>query len=152
MTRYLRIVLLTSLIALVSAAIGCAEPDRKTIYVSMVQLLANPDDYDGYPVTVIGFLSRDGSTLFLSAEHAEMNDVVSGLPVAVAYRDVDISEHGIATTGCENKFVRVLGLFEKNANEYIISSISKISVFDESAGLVFEGEEPMGGSVVCWPN
>jgi hypothetical protein len=118
----------------------------------MVQLLANPDDYAGYPVTVTGYLSKDGSVLFQSADHAQLNDVVAGFPVSIAYRDVDISEHGIARTGCEDRFVRVLGVFERQASEYMISSISKISRFDKSAGLQFEGEEPTGGSVVCWPN
>ena len=152
MIKLFRIILLAVVVTCVSATLGCTEPDRPTIFVSMVQLLAHPNDYDGYPVTVTGHLARDGSILFLSAEHAEMDDVVGGLPISIAYRNVDVSEHGIPNTGCEDRFVRILGIFEKRANEFIITSVSKISMYDESAGLEFEGEGPFGGSVVCWPN
>ena len=152
MNRIGRTALLLISFSCVTAIIGCADQDRPTLYVSMVQLLANPNDYAGFPVTVSGYLSEDGSVLFQSADHAQLNDVVAGFPVAMLYRDVDISENGIARTGCENRFVRVLGVFEKRASEYTISSISKISRFDESAGLQFENEEPTGAAVVCWPN
>lgn len=139
-------------IAFALTGFGCAESDRPTLFVSLVQLMTNPGDYDGYPVSVSGYLAENGSFLYLSADHAKMNDVAGGLPITISYSDVDISEHGLASTSCENQFVRVLGVFTKRNAEYAIRSIERIYAYDESAGLQFEGQEPSGGPAVCWPN
>ena len=152
MKRLLGIASLVILFGCISAGEERTTQERPTLYVSMVQLLADREEYADYPVAVTGYLSRDGGNLFLSAEHAQMVDLVAGFPVSIAYRDVDISEHGIARTGCEDQFVRVYGEFEKSGIEFMIVSINKITRFDASAGLQFEDKSPTGRPVVCWRN
>jgi hypothetical protein len=128
---------------------GSPDAARPTIYVSMVRLLASPSRYVDYPVAVAGYLGSSGTSLYLSVDHANLRD--SGVPISIAYRDVDISEHGIARTGCEEKFVQIFGVFSNHNNEYQIRSVERIVTYDESAGLDFEDSGPSGGKVVCWP-
>jgi len=54
-------ILASLIVACAIVAFGCTDPDRPTIFVSLVQLMTNPEDYEGYRVSVSGYLADDAA-------------------------------------------------------------------------------------------
>src|SRR6056297_764269 len=90
--------------------------DSLTSYVSMVKILVRPSEFEGKKISVVGYLSRAHSpALYLSKEHALLNDISSGIPVYP--EDLSISD-------CMDRFVRITGKFISDApNEFALAEI-----------------------------
>jgi len=116
-----------------------------TYYVSLAKVIVEPKSFVGYNISVVGFLSNTGDVLYLTEDHARARDIATAVYISVAYRDSDISAHGIPSTGCESKFVRVFGRFDQSdGGEFSIRSVHKIQTFDRGGDLKLAQD--------CWSN
>lgn len=84
---------------------GCND-GRVTHVVPMVALLANPGEYDGQVVSVVGFLGRGGD-LYLSEERSRINDRDSALLINFTKNDREIIEK----SQCTKSHVEIIGNF-----------------------------------------
>ena len=92
--------------------------------VSLIQVLANPKEYAGEIITVGGFLNMRGTHLFLTKEHRALDDYASAIYVCTDCYHDDASKRAHIRTGCENRYVRLTGLFVKGGHpiHYMIPS------------------------------
>ena len=121
-----------SLIALLGIAVGCMA-DESTVssksdpvfYVSLVSVVTAPSKYVGKRIAVVGYLSRDlAPFLYLSKEHSNFNDIVSGV-------SVHMREHSYKS--CLNQYVRISGRFLSDGpGEYMLVEVSHIWVYREN--------------------
>ncbi|MCW8128530.1 hypothetical protein [Microbulbifer halophilus] len=87
----------------VISSCGKEEPE---LLVPMSALLGDPEKFAGKRVVVVGFLGR-GSDLYLTEEHAKIDDTSSSLLLS-------LSENERMKTNkspCKNKYVEVVGIF-----------------------------------------
>ena len=123
-----------------------SQPDSDaTYYVSLAKVIVEPQSFVGYNISIVGFLSDTGDVLYLTEDHAHARDIATAVYISVAYRDSDISAHGIPSTGCESKFVRIFGTFDQSSNgEFSVRSVHKIQTFDRGGDLKL--------TRACWSN
>ncbi len=146
-SMFSRITTILVIVLFLSSSLLADDPcvDDPIYYVSLVQLITEPSRFVGHRVSATGFLRDDGSAIFLTEDHANFDDVASSVFVSISYGPKDISETGIAKTGCESNFVRVSGRFEENTpGEFMITQIQRILEFDPNAELE---KNPL-----CWAN
>lgn len=87
-----------------------AETAQKLIYVSLLQLIVNPEQYDGKIIGVIGFLSmgREGDLLFVHQEderHVILENAVQVQETKQMHQDIE---------KLDNKYVKLTGTFHVN--------------------------------------
>ena len=101
-------------------------------------LLIRSEQLQQSHITTAGYLSGWPSTmLYLTADHAKMEDQQSALPVSIDYREDDLREHRPPTTGCENRLVRVYGFFRVLDGQKGIDHIYRIeSAYESEHGIV----------------
>jgi len=95
--------------------------------VSLVELLAVPEKYDGKEIAVIGYLKDTTSLdLYLSRDHAKILDLESSIQV------IDTTPDGLLfQSSCAPNYVRVKGTFIKRADSmYVIAYIKSVSIIE----------------------
>lgn len=89
--------------------VNCDVPEHNgdcALYgLSMVQLLANPERYDGNHIRVVGYIhfESDGNAIYLHREDEEHHLFKNGLSVSLA--------QGVAFEGCQDAYVVVEGVY-----------------------------------------
>ncbi len=105
--------------------------EQEVIRVSVVNLIANPKDYDGKRVLVGGFyvLETEESVLYLSREAAEFGIFALGIWI-------DFEESGLDPSQFNGKIVSLIGVVDGNRsgsfdlNPAAIRSLKKVRVMD----------------------
>jgi hypothetical protein len=87
-----------------------AQPTQKLIYPSMVQLIVNPEQFDGKEISIIGFLSmgREGDLLYFHEEdgtHAILQNAIRVQGSKQMHRDAE---------KLNLKYVKLSGIFHVN--------------------------------------
>jgi hypothetical protein len=109
----------------------------------MVELISHAPEYEGALIEVTGFYGGGALTaLFLTREHAEINDWDSAFLVADA-TDGFITEH------CKGHYVRIAGRFMRrpgvgpspDPENFGIRDVTKLSILGAN-----------GKETVCWPS
>jgi len=121
------------------------DEDGPANHVSLVNLIASPERYVGQNVSATGFLSASSDYLFLTKDHADLADRATGVKLSILFLESDVSEHGIAATGCESRFVRVWGRFE--GKDLLDIGIYRVSTI-KALGKLGDRDFPQ----VCWSN
>lgn len=120
---------LFSITALVFSACIASEGPYK---VSLIELLISPDRYVGEKVSVKGFLDSDVNLyLFLTADHAKIDDYVSAISVG------DVSGFRITESNCIDSYVEVSGTLISLPGPFV--SIADVSVITDAVS-----------NEVCW--
>ena len=89
--------------------VNCDVPEHNgdcALYgLSMVQLLANPDRYDGAHIRVVGYIhfESDSNAIYLHREDEEHHVFKNGLWVSLT--------QGVAFEGCQDAYVLVEGVY-----------------------------------------
>jgi hypothetical protein len=139
------LVAVTLIVSVTCQASTGEDEDGPANYVSLVNLIASPERYVGHNVSATGYLSATSDYLFLTRDHAELGDSATGVKLSILFRESDVSEHGVAATGCESRFVRVWGRFEgKDLLDFGIYNVSTIVAL----GKLGDRDVPQ----VCWSN
>jgi hypothetical protein len=112
----LRLALLALLIALIPQAeaqygvpLNCDVPQHNgdcALYgISLVQLLANPEKYDGSHVRVIGFIhfEPDNNAIYLHKEDEQLHLRKNGFWVSLA--------EGVSSDGCQDSYALIEGVY-----------------------------------------
>ncbi len=118
--RILTVLLFSSLFMGYSSLV--ALEDDKVIHVSMVQLLVSPEKYllHKNEVVTVGYLSYDGSILFLAKHNADFNEITSAISIAIPTQDFMSSK-------CVNNYVRISGYFRVDpSGQYVMKNISRV--------------------------
>lgn len=113
------------------------EPVR---FTSMVELIVRPETYEGVLIEVKGFYGGPFPALFLSREHAGINDLDSAFLVA------DETE-GFITKHCAGHYVQIEGRFKRrlgglmggDPENFIIDDVTQIDILGDSK------------TTTCWP-
>jgi hypothetical protein len=106
-TRF-HVVLLAAFVALDCAAFGAhGQPSATPQYVSMLQLIANPNQFNGSLICVTGFLTmeHEGDLLFLHQEDAEH------MILENAIRIDETKQMRADAEQIDGKYVRITGVF-----------------------------------------
>lgn len=116
---------------LVSLLLSCdARVMGSLVPVSLVELLANPQRFENKIVEVSGYLeSINDLRLFLTKEHAVINDVKSSVEI------FDSTDGGILIQlPCMSHYVKVTGKFSKVYKGYAhaIKDVSRIYEYDSN--------------------
>ncbi len=88
----------------------CQEEDsqgRCTRYgVSLIELIANPEQFDGKPVRIIGYIHREfeGNGIYLHRDDEEQGIYANGLWVEFA--------NGLEVADCQDRYVLIEGTFD----------------------------------------
>jgi hypothetical protein len=114
--------------------------------VSLVQLLASPNNYQGKYVSVAGFLDEYGYQLFLTKDHRLIEDSSSAVFVGIKYKEGERQEATEMATGCENEYVRISGRFASiGYGYYAVYDVFRIAKSKNKPG---PGPTWLG----CWEN
>jgi hypothetical protein len=122
--------------------------------VSLVQVLASPQKFDGRDIMVTGYYLSKGnenSTLYLSRDDARIGNISSGIAIA-GYQNgrVITSEAFNKRQSC---FLAVSGKFRAGPTGHMglwpgmIESVTGVSVFDEKAEKWIEEETKEGAGL-----
>lgn len=97
------------LIGSMASANGGAETSDDAVPVSVIQLVANPDDFAGKAIEVTGYLQKNPTLrLFLSKDHGTARDIQSSVIVS------DDTPGGLLTqSGCLGQYVKITGTFDR---------------------------------------
>jgi len=92
--------------------------DDYAINVSIINLIANPDKYDGKVVRVqgIGNIEFEGNALYLSTEDYEVMNGMNAIGLVPDYGQLNATEADL--TALNGQPVLIEGVFEKNTEEY----------------------------------
>jgi hypothetical protein len=119
---------LIALVGLSVSAIVATSGGESSRSISLVELIAKPDDAIGSTVTVSGFLSR-GANLYLSPGNAELQDIESA--VVVDSEGVE----ALQTNGCLEKYVTLVGKYGRDsAGEPAILRLDQVWVASKDWG------------------
>ena len=100
---------LIALLGLAVSAITATSGEESNRSISMVELIAKPDDAIGSTVTVSGFLSRGANLyLYLAPGNAELQDIESAVAV-----DSDGVE-ALQANGCLERYVTLVGKYGRD--------------------------------------
>lgn len=91
------------LVSMIMSATDSAAFRDSQYRVSLIQLIANPADYESKKVSVFGYLSDDGF-LYLTKDHAAAGDQGSSIIVEAPRLSID--------DGCSDNYVFVSGRFD----------------------------------------
>lgn len=131
--RYLIFFLSFILIACTSLVNSKTSLAESFLPVTLVNLINSPEKYErnNLKIVVSGYLaSRANLYLFLSKEHAMLDDFASSVPLRL-----DSSDWSLTSSECLDKFVSLIGTFEKDfSGNYVISRITKVQFAAENWG------------------
>ncbi len=105
-------VTLAIVFVLASAQFVAAEARREREFVSIVNLISNPDDYHGKVVVITGFLSLDfeGSGIYLHQDDYEYGITKNGLWCVIDLEKYRASDHS---------YVGIEGVFNAKAKGHL---------------------------------
>lgn len=124
------------------SADGPAEAIGRERVVSLVELLVNPQAFEGSRINVQGFFDRKGE-LFITRDHAEMFDFSSAIMVE------DQAPDGYVTYHCADSYARLEGTFRRkegpsgqgtDSNSFVIAELTRVLTLRD------------GVLEVCWPS
>lgn len=129
------------LVILLLPILSCAAHAEETLYssteleVSFFQIIANPDEYEGREIIVMGFalLNAERPSLYPTRDSYEYFDYPSGIYL-LGVRDID-QRH------CELRFCFVTGIFSRTLNEKRGIFFGYLSVTDLEVALSSEDRE-----------
>lgn len=104
---FLLLTILVALLSIPSVAQELSVNGQRITYVSMLQLIATPERFDGKLISVIGFLQlgRERDVLYVHEEDATHLILASGVPLDRT------DEVGKGLKSLDEKYVKVLGIF-----------------------------------------
>lgn len=132
----LRILVLFTLFVFAAASSSCGESDldsprnTTTEYVSLVQLLNSPGEFEDAIIDVTGYLQFDSNLrLYLTRDHAEAVDIRSSIQV------IDDSSVGsLIHSECTGMYVRMKGkLYSPVHANFIIIDVQEVVLPDDSS-------------------
>lgn len=109
-------------------------------FPSMVELLARPTEYEGASIEVTGFYGGIYPALFLTRDHAMINDLDS------AFLVTDETE-GVVDKHCAGYYVTIEGRFKRRLGEFPGSDPENFEIDDVTQVSVFKD----GKETTCWP-
>ncbi|MCW8126820.1 hypothetical protein [Microbulbifer halophilus] len=98
--------LLFTIIFSSSLVISSCGKEESALLVPMSALLGDPEKFGGKRVAVVGFLGR-GSDLYLTEEHAKVDDTSSSLLLNLSEKE----RMKTNKSSCKNKYVEIVGVF-----------------------------------------
>jgi hypothetical protein len=113
-----------SVVLLLLGCIGCsAHENTNSLNVTLVDLLANPQEYVGHRVSTVGYLANHANLeLFLTKEHAGARDYFSSIVVA------DHDDWSVHRSKCLDEIVELTAVVAPGASEnYILEDVSRIT-------------------------
>jgi len=117
-----------------------AGADEPVKFLSMVELLVRPVGYEGALIEVTGFYGGVPTALFLTRDHAEINDLDSGFFVT------DETE-GFVNKHCAGHYVRIEGRFKRRLGGLPGSDPENFEIDDVTRiTILVDGKE-----TTCWP-
>ena len=109
-------------------AVLLANPVNANVYpVSLIELLAVPEKFNGKEISVIGYLNGTITfDLYLSRDHANILDRESSIEI------IDNTPDGsLIQSSCASNYVQVKGTFKKRADSmYVIAYIKSVSIME----------------------
>ncbi len=130
---------------LTTASIPQATPPKPAV-VSLIQLIANPDKYDGKPVAVIGFLRLEHEADLLYLGKDDYENVI--LPNTLW---VDATEEmGKDRNELEMKYVRIEGIFKAGHEQRNMVSVGGLTGIKECK-LWSDPLDPLEGKIKRMP-
>lgn len=123
---------------ILSVVPACSSADSR-IHVSLVQLIASPEEYEGKEVMVMGYLGViDEPYLYLTKEDASLKNVASAIRIH--------DKNGVLEAhGCTKNHVVVIGTFDQ------LDYISYPVMADVVEVVKYDLEGPPGGRrEICW--
>ncbi len=117
---------------------GFGEANRKSISVSMINLIATPDKYHGKLVRVIGVsnLEFEGYKIYLSKEHRDIGVTKNSIWISIDYDSVGKTEDKLVKYN--GQYVLVEGIFDKDYKGHLdlnsgsIMNITRFMPWEES--------------------
>lgn len=150
---------LARLISAVSAAFWCfpwfmaghASEGPGLVYVSLMQLIAQPHELKHPHISVVGYLGENDEFLYLTEAHSNFRDRTTGISITMAYSEADHVD-GAATppysSGCESRYVRAYGYFQIDpVGTPALVDVYKLEVEPDSTGLP---ENVVAVPRLCW--
>jgi len=97
--------------------------------ITLVDLLATPQDFVGQTVSVVGYLAAHANLeLFLTKEHADARDYVSSIVVG------DYDDLPLRHSKCQGEMVEVTGvIIPGTARNFVIGNVSRIAILSTNA-------------------
>lgn len=125
--------IITLLLFLLPYITGFGEVNRNTIDVSLINLIATPDKYDGKVIRVIGVsnIEFEGTAIFLSKE--DFLNMVTKNALWMSFNEKAIDQSGKELSKYNGKYVLVEGVFRKNHHGHMglfSGTIENITRFD----------------------
>jgi hypothetical protein len=123
-----------------SAAGQSRAPEEPVKFPSMVELLARPVEYEGALIEVTGFYGGVYPALFLTRDHAEINDLDSAFLVTN-------ETEGYLDKHCVGYYVTIEGRFKRrlgglpgpDPENFEIDDVTQVRIFKD------------GDEIICWP-
>ena len=117
------------LLLICAALQGCnsqsaTDSNEEVFRTSLVHMIATPSDLDGRVVIVAGFLDyQEGLYLFLTENHARIDDTHSAVPVLEPSVDAPL-----ANSSCLGSFVYVKAKIDRNAGGgvYVMTDVEHV--------------------------
>jgi hypothetical protein len=129
--RLLQSRLLAVAISAVATAACAGQPAAAPQAISLVQLIADPQQYVGRQVHVIGYLGRAPNLfLFLTRDHYQASDVMSAISV------VDMTENAsLIQSACLQHYVAVIGTVIKRDDPvfYELAHVQQVGLQEDPA-------------------
>lgn len=96
---------------------------EKIRYISMVQALAHINEYEGFNIGFVGFKDQRQQVIYLTRDHAEIQDVFS----SIKFVSEDRGRYG----ACDGNYVRISGkVVRESTGGYLLSGNIQISTMD----------------------
>ncbi|MBL4801140.1 MAG: hypothetical protein JKY45_04545 [Emcibacter sp.] len=80
--------------------------------VSMTQLIATPERYKDKKIRVVGYYAKDIDMLYLSKDHAEINDYKSSIYIS----GPSLGKNVLRDSSCVGQYIEVTGIFQQTKN------------------------------------
>lgn len=96
---------------------------EKTRYISMVQALAHINEYEGFNIGFVGFKDQRQQIIYLTRDHAEIQDLFS----SIKFISTDRGRYG----ACDGNYVHISGkVVRESTGGYFLSGNVKMTTMD----------------------
>ena len=132
---YLKMILILSLLLLFSCSMKNTKVEADLLLISLVELLAFPDRYNGKKVEVKGYLLN--GYLYLSKDNAKITrDISMAIHIAEASAEAEL------TNNCNDSYATVVGVFRAagstwDAGKSTIDPVETVNLYQP-------------GTLPCW--
>lgn len=116
------------------------DPEPGLLIVSLIDLLAHPDKYEGKKIQVKGYLSN--GYIYLSKDHAEVSH-----DVTLSIYIVEPTEDGSMTQNCSDAYGSVEGVFIVKGRPWrqgmnVIDLVQRVNLFKPEPETCWIGKPP----------